>query len=147
MSEQELQAIKEQLANVPEGWSVSEGAHIIKGLKVSGNYLAAEVEFLHVQRDSQVKIIEELRAKNTCSKDEVQWLRSESARLRKQLDHMELAEAKARMENERLRAALEFYADRDNYYQSEDDRMTGYPPEVFGDNGFTARKVLAGESK
>ncbi|WP_341320849.1 hypothetical protein NSQ62_14520 [Solibacillus sp. FSL H8-0523] len=64
MSEQELQAIKEQLANIPEGWMISEGARIIKGLKVSGDYLAAEVEFLHVQRDSQSKIIEEVRAEN-----------------------------------------------------------------------------------
>lgn len=108
MSEQELQAIKEQLANVPEGWSVSEGAHIIKGLKVSGNYLAAEVEFLHVQRDSQAKIIEEVR-----------------------------------VENKRLRAALEFYADQKNHTEPRGTQIFG---DVFYDKGIIARQALAGES-
>lgn len=86
MTEQELQAIKEQLTNVPEGWTFKEGARIIEGLKVSANYLVAEVTFLHSQRDGQAMLITELR---------------------EQLDRTELAEAKARMEVEQLTKALQ----------------------------------------
>ena len=60
MTEQELKAIKERLANIPKGWTISEGARIIKGLKVSGDYLVAEVELLH-STHLQAKIIEDLR--------------------------------------------------------------------------------------
>ena len=140
MTEMELQAIKEQLANVPEGWSVSEGARLIEGLKVSGNYLVAEVEFLHVQRDSQAKIIEDVRVKNKSLQDEVEWLRSEGARLRNQqqqimsdyTNDLEVLQEQQVL-NKRLRAALEKIA-----YTASIKEL--YEAEAFAD------RILRGES-
>ncbi|MEG0470754.1 MAG: hypothetical protein RR588_00310 [Solibacillus sp.] len=113
MSEQELQAIKEQLANIPEGWTITEGARIIKGLKVGGDYLVAEVEFLHAQRDSQAETIEKVRA-----------------------------------ENERLREALEFYANYEHWLPTnlipfgEDE----YRSDVDLDGGKIANQALRGDT-
>lgn len=64
MTEEQLQAIKAQFKNIPEGWTVSEGVQIIEGLRVSGNYLAAEVAVLRTTCDAQLGIIERQRAEN-----------------------------------------------------------------------------------
>jgi hypothetical protein len=37
---------------------------------------------------------------------------------------------------------LKWYADKSNYERTQDDIMTGYPPEVMNDRGFEARKAL-----
>lgn len=64
MTEEQLQVIKAQFKNIPEGWTVSEGVQIIEGLRVSGNYLAAEVAVLRTTCDAQLGIIERQRAEN-----------------------------------------------------------------------------------
>ena len=46
MTEQELQAIKERLLNMPEGWTISEGVKLIEQLSFDGIKLIAEVERL-----------------------------------------------------------------------------------------------------
>lgn len=43
---------------------------------------------------------------------------------------------------EELEKAIEWYADKLNYEQSETEYFEGYPPEVLNERGYLARKVL-----
>jgi RNase P/RNase MRP subunit p30 len=43
---------------------------------------------------------------------------------------------------ERYEKALEWYANKNNYERSQEDIMTGYPPEIMNDKGFEAKKAL-----
>ncbi|MBN6206254.1 hypothetical protein JYK21_07305 [Ralstonia pickettii] len=52
-----------------------------------------------------------------------------------------------REEKEHYKQALEFYANEDNFTQSESEYFEGYPPEVMNDRGYKARKALECESE
>ena len=72
---------------------------------------------------------------------EVEWLREAIDRKNEIHDALNRDYVKLRDENERLREALEFYADKANYSYSDISS-----PEILADYGRKARKALAGES-
>ena len=45
----------------------------------------------------------------------------------------------------RLEKALKWYAHRPNYIRSEEEIITGYPPEIINDKGYIARIALESE--
>lgn len=161
MNAEQLQAIKERVAKaIPGPWKVEES-------RFEGKYNAANIdenydlpaclmdiqnaEFIaHAREDVPALVAEVERSQEEFERMKLsrnRWMESNSKNtlkihtLQERLDRTELAEAKARMEIERLRDALEFYADADWYHLKHDNEII-----ILSDAGDKARQAMAGES-
>jgi cell division protein FtsB len=119
----------DQVREIEEAYAVrSEGyALVIHNLISDWKAMKAEIERLH----KGGPLAKQLQEKNTQLKAEVEGLREHNKSLITLHDDYSA-------ENTRLREALEFYAESDNYKATE----IGFKPEVIEDGGRIAKAVL-----
>lgn len=99
MTEEQLQVIKENFVNTPDGYTISGSVRLIEQMKDNGIALAEEVE---LQKANAEQYLQD----NVVLHNENLILNNENQRLSSALDCTELAEAKARVEIERLRKGI-----------------------------------------
>lgn len=142
MTDQQLQAIKERVAAATPGeWRVSLGLTEACPEEVMADQVCVATSY---ETDDAIFIsyakgdIEALVA-------EVERLRNEVHGHEQSLLHDTYSEFNARREIERLRKALEFYADKQDYTDLADAHITKMTDTKLGvDKGELARKALEG---
>lgn len=174
MTEEQLQTIKEHFLNTPDGYTISGSVRLIEQMKDNGISLVNELELQKANAEQYLQDNVELHNENLILNNEIQRLslaldRTELAEVKARIE-IEAGEGyltallKKRIlqinnlqdENENLRGALQEYAAKENYERVENDpdiyeggysQPTWEPSWIELDNGETARKALAGESK
>ncbi|MFF5994251.1 hypothetical protein AAGS61_05790 [Lysinibacillus sp. KU-BSD001] len=125
MEAEPLQAIKERCENIPEGWTMGESIKIIGQMQQDASTLITEVERLQKELELTEKCYEICERGMFKAND--MFIETNN-----KLDQVELAEAKMRMENERLREVLK------QVLEDEAPNCDGYETFIHA----TARKAL-----
>lgn len=99
MTEEQLQAIKENFVNTPDGYTISGSVRLIEQMKDNGISLVNELELQKANAEQYLQDNVELHNENLILNNEIQ-------RLSSALDRTELVEAKERIEIERLRKGI-----------------------------------------